>query len=355
MARIIGGMFALQEPVPRPAGSGVPPVLTGRHVALATARSAFRLLDRWHSPARIWLPAYLCDVVVDAVLPPQNRVRFYPVGRDLRLQNDAWLREVGEGDMVVFISYFGFNTWKPLGVRARDLGALVVEDACQALFAEPSGVAHYSVYSPRKFVGVPDGGLLAVCDSGIQQQHTVFPASEDGWWLKAFLASQLRRDFDAGSDDRAWYRLFNETEPNAPLDPQEMSQLSLRLLNHCVRFDDVAEARRRNFRQLLESLGDYSIFKELPDGVVPLGFPITVRRRDEVRAHLFAHEIFPPVHWPVGRVVPSAFSESHELERVIMTLPCDQRCSSADMHRMTEVFLEGARLAGVSAAGAFDD
>jgi hypothetical protein len=81
----------------------------------------------------------------------------------------------------------------------------------------------------------------------------------------------------------------------------------------------------------------------LPTTVVPLGFPVRVSRRDQLRQRLFEREIFPPLHWPVGRVVPRHFHDSHTLEAMIMTLPCDQRYDASDMQRMIDCFLASAR------------
>lgn len=336
IARIIGGMFPLQEPVPPSGGIQVPGFIDRPHVKLASARSAFRLLDRIHAPGKVWLPAYLCEVIVDAILPPRERVHFYPVTGNLELAERAWLELVSPGDLVVFITFFGFDTWSELGDAARRRGAIVVEDAAQAMLGSTPPSAHYSIISPRKFVGVPDGGVL-VSHFGSKVPIDELPAPDTDWWTKAFRASLLRRDFDAGSGDREWYELFNQTEPNAPIEPNRMSELSAALLGHCVDYAEVADRRRANFSFLLEALGEFAVFRSLPDGVVPLGFPVKFQRRDEIRQRLFVQNIYPPVHWPVGRVVPKGFAESHQLEKTIMTLPCDQRYSFADMQRMVDV------------------
>jgi hypothetical protein len=72
----------------------------------------------------------------------------------------------------------------------------------------------------------------------------------------------------------------------------------------------------------------------LPDGVVPLGFPVRLKERDRVRQALFDARIYPPVHWPIAEVVPNEFGASHQLATEIMTLPCDQRYGAPDVERM---------------------
>lgn len=338
-------MFGLEDPVLRAAGGHTPQFLRQQHTKLSMARSAFRLLDRMHTPAQVWLPAYLCDVVVDEILPPRSRIRWYPITLDLRIADEAWVDQVEPGDLVVFITYFGFDTWSDLGLRLREFGAIVIEDAAQSLLGRPSAAAHYSVLSPRKFVGVPDGGLLVV--HGDATMPGVVSHFDRDAWLKAYQAVRLRRAFDERGGEREWYRLFHEFESVGPPEPSRMSDLSAALLESCIDYDHVSERRRRNYLQLLDALREYAIFDALPEGVVPLGFPVRVSRRDELRQQLFTRNIYPPVHWPVGRVVPRNFQTSHELESVIMTLPCDQRYGEDDMQRMIDCFLDAAK--GLSA------
>jgi len=43
-----------------------PRFLSGRQIELATGRSAFRLLESFLAPKTVWLPSYLCGVVLGA-------------------------------------------------------------------------------------------------------------------------------------------------------------------------------------------------------------------------------------------------------------------------------------------------
>jgi dTDP-4-amino-4,6-dideoxygalactose transaminase len=210
----------------------------------------------------------------------------------------------------------------------------VLEDACHALLTEDLGrEADFLVFSPRKFVGVPDGGLLVRAGTRPLPDVALVPAPE-AWWRGALAAVESRHQFDRGEPGREWFPTFQAAERGAPSGPYAASALSRTLLTSAVDWSDVARRRRANWKVLAAALGDVALFPMLPDGVVPLGFPVRVPRRDEVREALFAHDIYPPVHWPLAGVVPEAFEESHRLAAEIMTLPCDQRCGPADMERM---------------------
>jgi dTDP-4-amino-4,6-dideoxygalactose transaminase len=147
-------------------------------------------------------------------------------------------------------------------------------------------------------------------------------------------ASLLRREFDLAGGERGWFELFQKSESDAPLGPYAMTELSRLLLLHSFDYLAIGRQRTRNHRLLTERLRDLALLPELPDDVVPFGFPIRVKDRDRVRHALFRHHIYPPVHGNLEGVVAEKFSESHRLATSLMTLPCDQRFDSSDMERM---------------------
>ncbi len=343
--RIIGGMFGLEVPDshsgseerPRPA------FLAGPHVLLASARSAFALLAQALSPANVWLPSYLCGVVLQAFPSGSIRVRFYPVDRHLRVAEDDWLRLVEHGDMVVFLNYFGFSQWEELAAAAAARGAWVVEDACLALLNQHHCQhAHYVIFSPRKFVGVPDGGILQIGHAASLPEASLTPAPSS-WWMDCLQASTLRREFDSHGGDRRWFELFQKVEREMPFEPHRMSDLTYRILNRDVDWTAVADSRRANYRTLAVELAELAVFPALAEGVVPAGFPIRVKNRDQLLKLLFSLEIYPPVHWNLTGVIPAEFEESHQLASQEITIPCDQRYGPREMSRVAAAIQSGIR------------
>ena len=197
------------------------------------------------------------------------------------------------------------------------------------------------LFSLRKWIGVPDGGILRVPQSfPLSDISLEMPATT--WWLKALQAAVLRREFDDGLPTREWFKLFREAEDTAPTGPCAMSQLFRTILEYMVDYSTVAQTRIDNYRMLLEKLALYAVFPRIEPDVVPLDFPVRVAKRDAVRQGLFDRKIYPPVHWLIDQVVPPAYEDSHRLASQIMTLPCDQTYGPEDMERMPEVFLESS-------------
>ena len=193
-----------------------PRFLRGRQRLLATARAAVKLLVEALRPATVWLPSYICGVVIEAAREPGVRVRFYTVGESLQIVEDGWLAEILAGDLVIFVDYFGFDTWSSHGAQAKLRGARVVEDACQAMLNKNfSRHSDYVIFSPRKFIGVPDGGVLLSGKNAVLPMRIYQARPRNG------CSGRLkRRSFDRNLIDmavtRAGSKCFNGWKPMAP-------------------------------------------------------------------------------------------------------------------------------------------
>jgi dTDP-4-amino-4,6-dideoxygalactose transaminase len=328
--KLIGGVFGWPSEPP-PADAVRCPFLRGNELLLANGRSAIAVAIDWLKPGQVWLPSYLCPSMLAAVRRAETRVRFYEVDAGLRIPSTAWLGDVDRGDVVLFIDYFGFRFEQRFAGLAKERGAIVMEDACQALLTEGVGTGvDLTVFSPRKFLGVADGGILAAAPELGPSAVTV-EKPPAGWWLTALTAVLRRGEFDRHGGDRSWFDRFRQAEATSPVGSYAMSLLSQAVLRRWFRYPEIARRRVENFQTLVAQLGAVALFPTLPAGAVPLGFPVRLRRRDQVRRRLFEHDVYPPIHWRLEEAVPKAFRESYELSAEIMTLPCDQRYDRSDM------------------------
>ncbi len=266
--RVIGGVFPLEEPASTTQTNQDWSFLQQGVLHLASARGAFTLLVRTLRPRRVFgFRRTGSSSIVEAFREADTEVVFFPVGRDLRCESAVWLDRVAPGDFVLRIHYFGFPNSDPVFEEGALRGAWLVDDAAQALLSDGVGAgADFVVFSPRKFVGVPDGGCM-IMRHPLPDLPPQFPPASTAWWRKSLSAVTLRREFDAAQlHDRAWFPTFQHAEGQVPIEPQSMSELSYRLLSRGINYTSIASRRRDNYKLLLEHIGEVAIFPELLQG-----------------------------------------------------------------------------------------
>jgi dTDP-4-amino-4,6-dideoxygalactose transaminase len=342
IARIAGGMHGLPElagprPDDRPGWR-----LPADAVGFFNGRCALHTLVRRLRPGRVWLPSFLCHTMVKAVATAGVETDFYSVDERLQCTALNWPGKVARGDLVLVVDYFGFPADREIIRRAQAQGAAVIEDAAHSFLSAPEGSgADFVIFSFRKTVGVPAGAAVVARD----------PAAIRGVDLRRVDASTLaavyrafleRTEFDRTGVDPGWFASYQAAERAHPIGEFALDDFSRGLLESVVDFAAIAASRRSNYSFLAGHLGRHALFPQLPEGVVPLGFPIAVQERDVIQRRLFAASIFCPIHWAIADVVPESFSASHELSRRILTLLCDQRCTAEQLETMVRVVTEVA-------------
>ena len=146
--------------------------------ALVYARCRFglseglRALGRQRSMRRVWMPAFLCCCVLEAVEAAGMEPALYDVGDRLQPCLDGF--SPARGDGLLIVHYFGLLAPMDVVVPfAREHGLTLVEDCAHTLPdpASPTRAGMHgtlAVFSPRKQAPVPGGGLLVVMDPALR-------------------------------------------------------------------------------------------------------------------------------------------------------------------------------------------
>jgi perosamine synthetase len=146
--------------------------------ALLFARCRFglceglRALARQRGMRRVWMPAYLCSCVLDAVEAAGLEPALYDVGHRLQPRLDGI--SPARGDGLLIVHYFGLLApMDAIVAFCREHGLTLVED-CAHILPDPASPARagtegaIAVFSPRKQAPVPGGGVLVVNDPALR-------------------------------------------------------------------------------------------------------------------------------------------------------------------------------------------
>jgi dTDP-4-amino-4,6-dideoxygalactose transaminase len=341
-AQAIGGFLGLELPE---AVGGLRRLwgVRDEHFAFENARSALAGLISAQEEGTVWFPAYICPELVASA--PGDRRRYYPLDTCLSPRVDFLQEMVRAGDLLLVVDFFG----RPPGQSFLDYvsahhDVLFIEDCAQALDTGRPPWGDWRLFSPRKLVGVPDGGLLVPASA---KAAAVLPAASvrDGLDAVELARPQLARfeDEEEGAHNQVWHQLNQTKEAALPISNRRISRLGWAILG-LLDANAIADRRRRNFATLAALLPQWAFLPEQRPRFVPLGFPVRLapEQRARVRDHLNRQRVFAAVHWPNLPSPADEFPAEHALSDSLLTLPCDQRYGDAEMHHVAETFLDAA-------------
>lgn len=302
--------------------------------AYSSARSALAALLAQRRARRVWLPAYACPALMEGAVAGGRQAAWYAVDERLepRLED---LQSVWPGDAVVGIDYFGRPPGEDFQALARSQpDVLWIEDRAQALAPGPAWGA-VRLFSPRKLIGVGDGGLL-VAETELPQPSAPPSRTEAG-------AQAARAHDPEGLAPQTWFPAFQAQEAAFTVDAAAMSARTTKVLRGCAA-QPLIDARRRNAGFLAAALADIALWPE-PPAWPPLAFPILVPDAAAFVQGMAARGVFCARHW-ADLPSPARFVQAHDLSRRLVSLPCDHRYGEADMARIARAVREvqaGAR------------
>ena len=133
-------------------------------ILLNSCRNALEFVLLSLRPKRIWLPKYTCDSVLQPVVHLKLNYCFYSIDKNLEILNVS----LDEGDVLLYTNYFGLKDSYTKKLSEKYGHQLIIDNA-QSYYSERiKGIA--TIYSPRKFFGVPDGGIAYV-DNPINKNY----------------------------------------------------------------------------------------------------------------------------------------------------------------------------------------
>jgi len=134
---------------------------------------ALRLCRAARGVRRVWLPAYLCWPVVDAVRAAGLAHALYDV--DERLEPRRGGIALASGDALLVVHYFGLAVATECLRQRRAGGDVPLIENCAHAVPDPGAgvrlgaLGDLAVFSPRKQAPVPGGGLLVVNDRELRR------------------------------------------------------------------------------------------------------------------------------------------------------------------------------------------
>lgn len=309
----IGGYFELElrkgAPFPH-----------SRAVCVNSGRNALEFIIRSMEtlPRMVWVPYYTCEVVIQPLRRLGIPFRYYHIDQDLRIKD---IPDLGNNDYIIVNNYFGLldNYIDRLTLDKTFARHIIIDDTQAWYDVERSGVSQF--YSPRKFFGVPDGGIASTRISRPVDLEPSYSFDRCSHLLKRLDtgASSGYTDFtvnDKCIDDQRLLSMSNLTE--AILSGIDYEWAKMRRLANFKQLHTALEARNRL------AIPDASSY------TCPMVYPF-LTDDGELRERLIDSKIYVARYWP--NVLESVQDKNieYDLASNMIPIPIDQRYDQDDM------------------------
>ncbi|WP_419034303.1 hypothetical protein [Dysgonomonas gadei] len=311
----IGGYFELQ-------------LRKGEHyhkeaVRLNTARNCLEYILKAKKYRKIYIPYLNSEVIWEPIKKLGLESEFYSVDFNI---DPVFDKELAKDEVFLYSDIYGIkcNTVEKL---VRRFGKQLIVDNTHAFYSRPyEGID--TIYSPRKFFGLPDGAYLytdTLLDEVFEQDMAIPHMTH------------LMKRIEYGNAGAAYqdYLDYCASLINQPI--KRMSNLANALLAN-IDYENLKQRQISNFKYLHSILGKDNIyeFDNFPDDTCPLSY-MFYSENTNLREKLIDNKIFVSTYWKATLDLVEKDSDEYRIVNYLLPLPCDHRYEEEDMRRIIDV------------------
>lgn len=315
----IGGFFELQ-------------LRKGEHyhkgaVQLNTARNCLEYILRAKKYKKIYIPYLDSEVIWEPMEKLGIDYEFYSV--DFRL-DPVFDKELGKDEVFFYSDTYGIKC-QTVEKLVKRFGKQLIVDNTHAFYSKPyEGID--TIYSPRKFFGLPDGAYLytdTLLDEEFEQDMAIPHMTH------------LMKRIEYGSANAAYQDYLDYCANLIGQPIKRMSNLGEALLKS-LDYENLKKRQIKNFRYLHAALGKENRFEydNFPADTCPLSYMFYSEDPD-LRKKLIDNKIYVSTYWKVTLDLVEKDSAEYKVVNYLLPLPCDHRYDEKDMKRIVEVIRHG--------------
>lgn len=307
-------------------------------LCLRTGRDALKVVAREFAKSIVLIPALACDSMITPFKKYNHEVKYYKLNRDYSIDVEylsSLIPDKASPILFLYIDYFGnkaLNDYQLNELKINFPNLVFIEDRTHNLFVDNKRQfkSDFTIASLRKWVNIPDGGLLWTDRKLMNQEF-----SEDLNFFESRLKAQcLRNEFFKTGDELtkiSYRKVFSTVTDSIDEDllPGLMSEYSRELLKQ-IDFTQINETRKKNTSILISELNGFN-FVQKEIGLGDVYVAILIENRDKIQRELASKGIFCTIIWPLSDEQKEICRIAKYTEEHILTIYCDQRYTSEDM------------------------
>lgn len=293
-------------------------LLHSNALKLNSARNCFNYILMTKKPANVYIPAYICNSMLQPLKDCDIEYQFYNIDEKLEIISDLSLEK---NDFLLYVNYFGLKS-DFCKFLADKYGTNLIIDNSQAFFEKPIKNID-TIYSPRKFFGVSDGGYLYT-NSTIDQELNVDFSYDH-------LSHLVGRIEKSANEFYKEFRLSEEYLYNRPM--RFMSKLTSTILGS-IDYEKAKLKRERNFLFLHNHLKTSNLLDINIHSINgPMVYPYLANDK-LLRDKLIEKNIYVAKYWEEVEQRPYVNLFEKGFVDKLVPLPIDQRYNLDDMYHI---------------------
>ncbi len=301
---------------------------------LRSGRDAIKAIAREFKPSIVLLPALSCDSMVMPFKMYGHKVHYYRLNNDYSIDIKSIEKYIGS-ELVLFLymDYFGIKSINDIELeQLKNSGNIIfIEDRTHNLIWDRKSKFHpnYTIASLRKWLPIPDGGLLWGEISKPFEADTSFSALR-------LEAQCMRHEYLNKGDEvlkTKYRRIFTTVSDIMDTDePSSMTAYSYSLAKKSD-FESTRTIRSQNADALIKILRASPHISLIQDKTTfsDLYVAFKTPKRDDVQKQLSENGIFNTIIWPLTDEQKHTCSVAKDTEENMLAAPCDQRYTVDDM------------------------
>lgn len=308
---------------------------------LRSGRDALKVIAREHQNTTVYLPSLCCDSMITPFELYGCNVVFYQLNRDLTVNYSALkslLSNSSEPAILLFYEYFGISMFDKIQLRtikSNHPNLVFVRDVTHNLFSfnKLDICVDYTIASLRKWINIPDGGLLWT-DRALMFSDF----DEDTYFAQKRLNAQCLRTVYFKTGDESIKNIYRKifAEVSVLLDdskqPVKMTEYSFEQACN-TDWNEIMRLRLNNASMLIDIFSECQDIKVMNTQYEDSGLyvPIAIKNRDNIQLKLSRKGIFNTIIWPLRAEQTAICKTAQCVVEHMLAVPCDQRYNEEDM------------------------
>lgn len=275
---------------------------------LVSARICIKTLIKKNNYKKIFLPKYICNDVIKNI---DIKYELYSIDENL---NPIFnFKDLKSKEAILIVNYFGIMNFEKEYSKFK---RKIIFDYSHSFFNKLKNAN--VVYSPRKFLSLPDGGLFySIKKNNIKKN---LKTNKNVSISHLFLKHQ--------NQFKKAYKDFRLNENKSNLNKfLKMSEISLKIMKS-IDHSKIIKIRKKNFLLFHKKLNSLNLLKiNNNNKIVPMCYPLLLKKK--IKKRLISKGIFIPTYWP--EVLKRTQKDDFEnfLTKNLICLPIDQRIDNS--------------------------